>query len=338
MIKKALTAIFRNFKLKLLAFVIALAIWVYASRNLRDDSRFTVPVSVKLPANAELVHKSVEHVRLHIEGPHGLLQSLDPSYLQMTFQLTPEDVRKGQVRLGTASGLLNIPERDMAQMRITHATPAEIAVCADLRVEQRLPVKVVLRGAPLQGFSIAGHAAYPAEVTVRGPARVLGTIKSIATEAVPVYDLKGAATKRAQLVAKVPFRLPDGTPVSVPVEVEPQTVTVSLNVVEAEDTKIVRNVKVSLRILPDFPYGVELSKENRTVSVILKGRPQELNRLDPSSLQAYVDLVYLASEKIAPGQSAPYQETVKLLPPNIQVSSAQTEPEKVTIILKNPGK
>lgn len=107
---------------------------------------------------------------------------------------------------------------------------------------------------------------------------------------------------------------------------------------EEERDRAFEGVPVLLMLPPGFPYTPALAQEESKVTVVVRAAPANLARLNTGAVKAYVDLADLAREKIEPGASAPYKEKVQVaLPSDVMYTAAQAQPDRVTILLKNPG-
>ncbi|MFW6189965.1 MAG: YbbR-like domain-containing protein [Planctomycetota bacterium] len=342
--------LFHNLGLKLLALIISLGIWFYASARQRQERRFDVRLRLAPPSGHSIVYQSVPSVRVRLSGPGWLIETLDRDLENRTavasYALKKEDLREGWADLRVEPGWmqLGMPEWERIQLSFLDITPRTLRAYASPVEERSMPVEPKL-GSPPPGLRLAGEPAVsPPRVTARGPAVALDQMESIPTaEQIRLYEREAARTYRdvLPLHSTVEVRLGPVVPEPVPVELELSESTVEVEYrlsPEALERKRLDELPLTLRMPPDFPYRAELEEGSTTVSVALRGSAEDLRRLTAETVWASVNLVSLAGEQIDPGASAPYREAVDIrLPPGSAATVEAVEPESVTVVLQNPG-
>ncbi|MHC4480485.1 MAG: CdaR family protein, partial [Planctomycetota bacterium] len=194
MLKKALRAIFGNFRLKAWALLIALGIWFYANSRLTEEELARASVDISPPPGHELLFQSQKSAQVVIAGPRALLSrvrsELNQNYLRLSYNLTEQDLDEGWAALRIRPEWLQpgLLERDFVQLKFREITPEHTRVFASPIIERTLPVNIRTLGRPAPGYRLAPEAeATPSEVTVRGPAVAVAAMGFVATEEVPVY-------------------------------------------------------------------------------------------------------------------------------------------------------
>jgi len=341
MLKKLSRAVFGNLKLKLLALVISLAVWFYAARQVTEELDLFVPVHIQTTPGYQILKQSSEFVRLRIAGPQSLAGRLRTEsaqgYLKMSPALNQEQLRKGRARLRAEPAWLNIPESELIQLRVTYQSPSEITVYVSPITERTLPVREQLMGEPRTGFEIVGTSVVPSRVKVRGPELALERLEYIQTQPLVIWNIDSDFRRDdVALLTEDTVELDNGEEAPVQLQLSSKTVSVKVAVSAQEQERPFEDVPVEFLMPLAFPFEVEIPPEERSISVIVRGLPHNLERLRPESFRAYIDLRDLANEKIPVGGSHPYKENVTLhLMGDVPVSSARAVPDRVTIKLKH---
>lgn len=346
-IAKALKAVFGNFRLKLWAFLIALCVWFYGNARMTEEITEWAKVDITPPDGYRLLWQDPNMVRVMVAGPRSLLTELRgdlvQNYAQFRYQLTPQDLRDGHATLTVDPHWLRpaLPESELVQLRFRSITPSEVEVYASPVKQKELPVEVQATVHAAAGCRISRPPdASPPQVTVRGPAVALDKMDSIRTAQLTLFDVESDLRRPVSLQSEVEVSLDNGVRLPVSLSVQPPTVVANIYVAgEEEQERTLEGVEVTLLAPPGFPYVAELGEAEARVNVTLVGPPGELARLKPAGVRAYVLLDALAGEQIVPGGMAPYKEPVRVqLPPDLTSSQARAEPERVTVLLKNPAR
>jgi hypothetical protein len=157
---------------------------------------------------------------------------------------------------------------------------------------------------------------------------------------VSVLDLRESIKRGpVDLATEEVFPLADNIAPAVPLELSTTQVYVEIDVGgEMEERKLER-IPVQTLLPTGFPYKVEIRPEEATVSVIASGLREELEKISPEAVSAYVDLRDLSAERIDPGGSGLYKEEVRVfVAPGVPITVGRPQPEKITVVLRNPAK
>jgi len=337
MFKKLYEAVFGNLRLKLIALGISVIVWFFASSRLGEQIELSVPLNFEVPPGYQLLAQTRDRIRVRISGPQSLIAGITEE-LAMSKKLSEQDLENGRVTVDVSEDWLDIPESVMVQLKVTVLYPLKVTAYASPVSERTLPVRVQLQGKPRQGFEIVDRRIMPTQVRVQGPECVIKELEYVEADEFWVSDIESDLETEIALVAERSYELPDGMKVMVPLKLSPSKVTLRVTVSPQEKERRFPDVPVVFLMPPDFPYEVGIRKEEGKVTVVVRGLPQNLERLEADSLVAYVDLRGLEEEDVGSGGS-PYRETVKVIQPlDIPLSGIRTEPETVRFTLKNPSK
>lgn len=343
MLKRALSAIFGNFRLKLMALIISVGIWFYADSRLAEEAPVTASVEVNPPPGYVLLFQDEQSARMQIVGPRSLVSRLRlaQNYLRLTRNLTEHDLKDGWAVLRVEPDWLlpNLPEREFIQLKFRSILPTAVRVFASPSEKRLMPVEVKPSGEPPPGFQMLQPVSVsPSEVEVTGPAVALDVLSAIATEELPLWDVRTDSHHPLTLQNQVEVVLDDGTRATATLQLKPARVVARVYVTgEQEQQRTFPDLLVVPMCPPGFPYEAQFEGEAR-VSVTVTASRANLRKLKPESVKAYVDLTSLASVQIPVGGSVLYPEPVRVqLPPDVTYSTARAEPDRVTLRLNNPA-
>jgi hypothetical protein len=188
----------RDWKLKLLAFVLGVLLWVVVSAEQTTSGWVSVPVAVELrdadyrleqdpqPAQVEVRFSGTmrELLELSTSRPRLVLPVPEVDQESQVFVVTPDMVR---VRTGLAVAAHDV-------------RPSTVRLFFD-RVESRMvPVRVVVEREPTAPLALVGPPqSTPAAVRISGPAAMIGAVESVRTLPVDLADVEGTFIRTAEL-------------------------------------------------------------------------------------------------------------------------------------------
>lgn len=339
---KKLVDLFRsNYQLKLIALAIGLAIWYYANSRLKEEVTVNVPLHINVPDGYELVYQSHPRVQMRIIGSHSLIQRRQEesrqNYLSMSVGLDREDFSGGLVKLEVDAGWLNVPESELVQLDVGSLEPTTVRVYVSEIVERIMPVSVNLYGEPRTGYEVGAYNAMPDSVSVRGPAVALDQMSEISTEEISIWDARDNLRRMVPLQTKESIDIIGEGEVRVALSPDPPQVAVNVEIVGEREEYTYENIPVQLLMPPDFLYDASIAEGESTVSVVIEGTPQQIERIRAEDFHVYVMLGGLSKEEIAPGASHPYKQRVYVrLQPDSPVRIIKQYPDQVTVVLRNP--
>ena len=257
-----------NWLYLLVAFLLALGLWY--TLNAREEIERVIEVRLDykgLPAGLIVTDGQINKVSVRVRGPKELLRSMTNREISYTMNLA--NVTPGKNLIPLTSG--DKPP-ELRAYDVLEVIPSRIILEVDKLVEASLPVKVLLRATPFSSsLRLRDVIIEPAQVTVRGPVRVLATLKEIQAE-VPV-DFAAEDTAFSE---EIPLLAPST------VEITPQVAKVTWKMdVRRRTLSLQRDVIFESE---NPAVGVQPSRVNLMVSV-----PQALVR----------DTGYLAQFQIA---------------------------------------
>ncbi|TLD40793.1 MAG: putative secreted protein associated with spyDAC [Candidatus Jettenia ecosi] len=313
MIKKIFTG---NILTKLMALVMAVALWLYAINRHTGDVTEVVKLNILVPHGVAIVEQDAEEITIHLRGPQNIIDGLTSMIKEQKIQATYtieesrteiEDQEKQTILISREH--LNIPN----DVKLMGLYPDKVDVVLSKLQQKRLKVNIQKKGEPAIGYSVANEFVFPSEIEVTGPLNTLKEASSINT--VPV-DIDGITIEqnrtfpwRIGIDKKITVTRGDKS-ISVPVECK-EDVRVWLQIVEQQDTKFFEKIKIKVMSPADYPYEIKLQDEFTNIKV--KGPKLVLDKLNNENILLYIDVTSLKP----PG---PYKQPIKyVLPKNVEL-------------------
>lgn len=197
----------------LVAFIAALGLWY--TLNAREEIERVVDVRIDykgLPPGLIVTGGQINKVSVRFRGPKELLRSMTTRELSYTMDLSGVTAGRNIIPLTSS---YKPPE--LRAYEVLEVSPSRMVLEVDKIMEKSLPVKVALRASPAApSVTLKDVVVEPKQVTVRGPAEAIASLKEISAEIPVDLDAEGTA-----LTDQVPLLAPPS------VEIMPQAVTVT---------------------------------------------------------------------------------------------------------------
>ena len=302
----------KNWGLKATSLLIALALWVMV-RGSQGEHVITVPLTVQIPRNMEIVNQRPSFVEITAQGYMSNLAGGQPnlSYTidlqsasegEQVIALTPEEVH-----VSPASGL-----------RVLRVNPARITIDLERVISKDVPVRVIPQGIPAAGFDLYKTTWQPTIVTISGPRSVINPVKEMGTEPVSISKQSRSFRARVNFVVKDDdIHISPAGPAEVDVELGPhreaRSFRVPVTVIES-DAFTVSPGYVSVSVLAPVSMKDPPTVDDIKASVIASNIDPALNRLT----------------------AVPQVEFAREFDPNVVIR--RVDPEQVTLIRKGSRK
>ena len=281
------------------------------ARNLVPGKKYTVNINVETPSNINLVScfpsqatlDLVRQVTRLMTVETVLPQNIPEGHYVEGVEIIPKEVgirgaeddvvKIGSVRVTpTIEELQEGGERLMA-VKFSQSEPFNGSVTvepAQVRFRgnlvrglprKRVPVNVRLTGRLDADYEVRSITTDPSEVQIEGNAEDIAKVEGIDTEVIDVSSV----TEDKVIVS--PLKQPEVEGVSL---VNNSSVRVSLQLSEARAEKMLTNIPVELRNLPDTPE--DWIANPRSVSVTIEGRPSLIANMSENDVEikAFVDM------------------------------------------------
>jgi YbbR domain-containing protein len=191
-------AILRHWELKLLAVVIAFALWVFVVGGDRSRMAIAAPIEyVGLGTDVVLVSDTREQVDVFLEVARWATGRVTPDSVRVRVNLA--GLREGENLVALAPSDVLVPPGVV----VTRIVPPRLRVAVAGAAEERLEVVPQIRGVPADGFDAMRVLVDPPAVQVKGPR---STIEGRTTVETAPVDISG---RRGDLVQTVGLMLPE---------------------------------------------------------------------------------------------------------------------------------
>lgn len=270
---------FRHFRLKLLAVLIALVLWLTVAGEHVVERTLRVPLELRnVPEQLEIVGDPPMTVDVRVRGSSALLGRLEPGDVIALVDLA--SARPGSRLFHLRTDEVRRPYGvDVAQI-----TPVTIALEIEKSGRRSVPVVPAVEGDPAPGYVIGRATATPASVEVVGPESRLRDLTSATTEPISV------AGQRANVEDTVTIGVSDAAVRLA----QAQSATVVVEVLPAPVERDLPGVPIRWRNLGE---GLTARIRPGVLRVTVRGSRPGLDAIRPESLDAFVDLAGLG-----PGQ------------------------------------
>ncbi|MHB9037515.1 MAG: CdaR family protein [Armatimonadota bacterium] len=257
-----------NLFYKLLAFGVAVGLWMYVNAEQHPQTRksYTTPLMVNNVAKGYVAEMPQDEATITISGLKSIIDSIQR--VTAVVDLDGATSRRGSLEktVTVHANVFGLEPKELNDLGIV-VNPKTVKVHVEALSGKRLPVEVKFPSAPL-GYSYSNPELTPGTVSVSGKSTEVSQVKRI--------------------VLALPDRIPDGsiddyfevTPldssgnVVEDVTLSPEKVRLMLELVEVPATK---TVIVSPNVVGDPKFPAKVSKVTVTpASVTLEGRPGAL--------------------------------------------------------------
>ena len=297
---------FRHLGLKILSLALAGAIWLTVGDQRAVERTMRVPLEYhNLPARLELMASPPDTVEVRLRGPSGTIGRLLPGEVVAVLDLT--SARSGTRLFHLLADEVRVPYG----VGVSQVNPAAVPLTFEPSAKRAVPIVPVIDGEPARGYRIGRILSSPEQVTVVGPTSHVGGVANATTEPISVANATATVIDRVVVgVANELVRLE-----------QPQSATVSVEIVQVAEDKRLEHVPVAARGLAK---GRSAVIEPAAVVVVIRGARALLTPITTAT--AYVDLTGMA-----PGHV--YSLPIKVDPiADVQVGAV--EPATVAVRVK----
>lgn len=191
----------RNWALKLLAFFIALVLWLLLVPEDKVYSEKTLVVTLEthnVPREMELVEKPAATVDITVRAPNRLLNQISPSNVYARLDL--ERATHFQKDYPLNKSMVILPPG----AEVVRIVPNQVSLRLEPARELKLDVYPLIIGQPAEGFKVADVEVIPPQVLVRGPETKIRERDRVTTTPVDVTGLSQPAVFEADIIMPKP--------------------------------------------------------------------------------------------------------------------------------------
>jgi YbbR domain-containing protein len=305
-LKDLLGSLGRNKGFKLLALLLAVALWLAVGVEEPTETTLSVALELVNPPQGMMITSEIPpSLQVRVMGPGSAIRKLTQARLAQTIDLA--GFKRGRHSIPLGSKTFNFPRG----VQVTRVQPNPLTLTLAPTMVKTLHVQPVLEGKPPEGYEIAGVKVRPSQISIKGPYTEIADLRFLSTIPLDVSQLTAPATLAGDLDLKnLHLTLQDQSPILVDINVEPKRITRTISGVP-----VTANPQKA-RLIP------------AKVTLTLQGPMLELRDLKPGDLKAAVD-----TNNLAPGR---HQLNVSVnLPPTITL--VRVQPATITArIEKSP--
>lgn len=277
--------IFDHFWLKIIALVLGLLLWFHVATEKVYNYQLLMPVTeVSLDADLSLAKAPPDSFSVVVSATGK--QLLRQKWRERGLKVIGTGLAPGrhQLKLTTSNTFLESPSSEVSLDEII--SPTSITLNVDRLSEVKAKVVPDIVSEPDEGFAVSGISpVIPPEVTVTGPASVVGRITEVNTVR---KELSGL---RNNLELTLPLAMPD----QYGLELEPDSVSVTVRVVPVK-TRVFQDIPV---VVYNSPVDRSVTAQPATVRIELTGPPEDIDLLNRNALIASADF-----SKVSPSGKA----------------------------------
>ncbi|MDH7499376.1 MAG: CdaR family protein [candidate division NC10 bacterium] len=185
-----------HWQLKLVSFLLALALWGVVMREEKIVTLVPTPIELKeIPQEMVVVNDVDNLVSVKLRGPRSLLSDFVPSQIELLPGRGIARFRPGENTVRIDPAHITVPRG----IEVLGVTPSSIRVVLERLASKELPIAPRLEGSPARGFLVRRVICTPTKVEVRGPERALREVRRIPTEPISVEGRKESFRRLAFL-------------------------------------------------------------------------------------------------------------------------------------------
>jgi YbbR domain-containing protein len=185
--KRNLTRWFvRDWKLKLVSFLLAFGLWLLLvpSEKMYSEKALTIPLETRnVPTGLEIVEKLTATIDITLRAPNRLLNEIGPSGLVARIDLDRATVLQQEYPLNNS--MIAVPPG----AEVVKITPNKVTIKLERTAEATLDLHPTVRGKAAPGYRIARTEIEPSSVRVRGAESRVRVKEAAVTAPVDVSQL-----------------------------------------------------------------------------------------------------------------------------------------------------
>ena len=298
---------FRNLGLKVMAVLLASALWFTVAGENDVERTMRVPLDLQnKPPLMEIVGDPPTTVDVRVLGSSAVLNRMDPGEIVAVLDLST--AREGSRLFNMRADNVRAP----FGVDVLQVSPSNISLELERSAKRMLKVIPAVEGEPAPGFAVGPVTTNPSEVEVIGPESHIRDLTSATTEPVMVTGARGALDDEVTIgVSDSAVRLTADLKAKVRVQIVP-----------APLEREVSGVPVRSRNLGG---GLTARVQPLVVRVTVRGQREALDLMEAATIDAFVDLAGLG-----PGQ---YNLRVQF-DPTQSFGVSTSEPAVVQVTIK----
>jgi diadenylate cyclase len=173
--------VFHNVGLKLLALLLAVALWFGVVREPVAEVAVDVPIEFhNIPPNLEISSEVVPRAQIRVRGPQQIIRHLQSADIYADIDLN--GVKAGERTYDLTSDEVHKP----TQVEVVQVVPSQFHIAFDIRATREVPIRPRVVGNFAAGYSIARIAVDPPLLKIVGPKKQIDLVDAAITDPIDV--------------------------------------------------------------------------------------------------------------------------------------------------------
>ncbi len=183
-----------NWVLKLISLAFAVVLWFFVIGERNLELSYIVPLEYQgLSRDLIIANEVPSSVSVRIAGPRALLMHHTAGDISIAVDL--KGLPAGMTSFKRLEESLNIP----SGLKVTRISPSFVDVKLERIREKKVPVRVVLTGAPVAGYVVTQTRVEPEEVVVSGAGSELKSVNEVFTESIDITGVRESFSQTAPI-------------------------------------------------------------------------------------------------------------------------------------------
>ncbi len=197
-----------DLRLKALAFVGALALWVYVSAEPVPEMALEATIDyVNIPVDLELNPDQAERVTVILRGPQRLLRDLQDTGVRVEVDFA-EVYGPGEKTFNVGLRNLHLP----VSVELMKAVPSQLRFSLERRARREVEVQPRFVGAYEPGYGMASFTVQPSRLVVVGPETRVSLVDHVTTDPIDLSEVVGSRSFRSTAYVPDPYLRFEGHP------------------------------------------------------------------------------------------------------------------------------
>jgi YbbR domain-containing protein len=176
-----------HFGFKLLALLLAVALWVRVARDPIAEVEMKVPIEFRnLPEDLEIDSANFTEAQVRVRGPERLIHRLVSGDVRAEIDLS--SVHPGERTFDLNTQQIHVPQ----DLKVVQIIPGQFRLSFDRRMTRTVEIRPRVTGTFATGMRVAQVSADPPNLMIIGPRRRVEAIEAATTDPV---DVSGTMTR-----------------------------------------------------------------------------------------------------------------------------------------------
>lgn len=178
----------------LAAVLLSISMWFFVISRGQSGVSIEVPVQFKdVPVGLTLSGKSDQSVTITLKGHDKVLRELRPE--EVSLFMSVKDLKMGTNSVPLSKAEVQVPPT----LRVASIKPRALTLFAEETIRKSVPVKVVISGLPLEGYTTRYIEVQPPVVNIEGVKSQVKDLKVVYTEPVEITGARSNVNETVKL-------------------------------------------------------------------------------------------------------------------------------------------